>query len=266
MKTNRLLLVGAVICGLFAMGVAFVYLRQQTQSNEPEATTTILVAEKDLPAGTRIDVAKHVKKIEVPTRLKDLASLAVAPGHIDLLENQVINRPIAEGTPVMYADLIPVRDLKLDGERRALSIAVDGANAVSGLVMPGDYVKIYVTRPVPKEKDLAAGQLTPEQTAFAALAAAQNYAVTQWTSELISPVSLKVLAVGPYLTGYRQTLPSVSGGRNQMLRYNTVTLDVSEAQAEKILADSGAGQLPLTLILCPPMDGSEGEHKSASNN
>ena len=126
-----------------------------------------------------------------------------------------------------------VADLELKGDARALSIKVTGAQAMSGLLVPGDTVKVLVTRPI---------------------ARTSTTAPSQWETVQVLSKPLKVLAVGSRLRRSRQQITVADqyamGGESDSAQ--TVTLEVTEAEAKTMLEQTGAGQLPVTLILCPP--------------
>src|SRR6266550_3749772 len=76
---------------------------------------------------------------------------------------------------------------------------------------------------------------------------------TRWETVLVAPNAFRVLAVNQRTTRVRPQGAAESyqsageSGSNQ-----SVTLEVTEAQAKNILEQTGAGQLRVTLILCPP--------------
>ena len=71
---------------------------------------------------------------------------------------------------------------------------------------------------------------------------------------MVAPTPFKVLAVNQRLSRARSQVTAAdayqsAGDTNSN---QTVTLEVTEAQAKSILEQTGAGQLPVTLLLCPP--------------
>ncbi len=239
-KSSRLFLISSIVLGILAAIVSFAYLDKATgMERGPKAK--VLVAKHDLRENTPLDPEKDLEEMEFPARMTALQSRGLRPEEKAGYKGQRINRRILAGTPVMFADLAAVADLELKGESRAMSIPVRGAQALSGLLIPGDFVKLIVTRPS-----------AASRAASAAASAAGR--VTQWETVPVSPKAFKVLAVGSRLSRSRQQILVAdqyqSSGEPESQQ--TVTLEVTEAEAQDILGQTGAGQLPVTLILCPP--------------
>ena len=244
---NLGMLAGSIVCAAAAVGLTLFYL-QSVEPPAPEPTTTILVTTQDLAAGDRISVAEHIGERQVPLSMAGLVESSISPDFVSTLEGQQVNRPILAGTPIAYSDLLTMLELDLRGDRRAMSIAVSGAAAVSGLVSPGDLVKLVVTRPLPEDAPAASSQLTPEEAVLMAAGSAFNRA-TRYESQLVLPEPLTVLAVDQELSRSRYQFDTIAA--NDRGSGGTVTLEVTESQALRILEATGGGDLPLTLILCP---------------
>jgi hypothetical protein len=129
------------------MAAAFVYL-ENASGQDKGPKTLIVVAKRDIRETAALDPDKDLETLEIPARMSALQSLSLPPAMKDSYKGQRVNRNILAGTPVMLADLAAAATLELRGDARALSIPVKGANALSGLVIPGDYVKLLVTRPM----------------------------------------------------------------------------------------------------------------------
>ncbi len=254
MKNNAWVLTGAVVCGLAAMALALVYLQQQSAAYGPEATAAVLVADRDLPAGTRLEPDRDLTTLEVPARLERLVALAADPVNVATLRGRELNRPVAQGSPIMYGDLVPLVDLELNEDELALAIPTNPTAAVGGLLAPGDHVKLFVTRPVHDEP--AAGSLdteaAPEQMLTQALmqGMAMQHAGS-WQTQLIIPEPLQILAVGQRMRGTRQQLGTLTGQDQAGGGFSSVTLRVTEQQARHILEQTGGGQQTVTLVLTP---------------
>lgn len=244
-QANRAFLLAAVIIGVLAMVVAFVYLKSN-DSVDKGPKIRILVAKRDLRPNTPLDPDKDLKVEEIPQRFAVWKDRTCSPEAVSTLKGQRVNRTVLADQPLMLADVAAANgDLVIKGDSRGLSIPVKGANAFSGLLIPGDLVKIIVTRPNVRLRLPNAPAVDP------AVAVEPN---SNWRSDSIIPEPLKVLAVGTRLARSRQQISAaeqyqtVSESESQQ----TVTLEVTEAQAKTILEQTGAGQLPVTLILCPP--------------
>jgi len=237
-KSSRLFLVSSLILGLVAAVVSFAYLGKAT-SAENGPKTLILVAKQDLRANATLDPERDLTELAIPatTQFAPLAQRCLGPGNRENCKGQRVNRVILAGTPIMYADLIAAADLHITGDKRAMSIAAKGPQALSGLLIPGDRVKLLVTTPVVKVS--AGGNTGP---------------TGQWESTEVLPESLIILAVGSRLQRPRAQISVAE--QYQMAAESesaqTVTLEVTEDQAKTIQEKTGGGALPVTLILCPP--------------
>lgn len=243
---SRIFLVSSLALGVLAMLLAFVYLENTAnQDNGPKVA--ILVAKHDLRENALLDPDKDLEEMPIPTRgLDALQTQALKPAFRTTYKGQRVNRAILAGTPVMLADLISSGSLELRGDSRAISIQVKGSHALSGLVTPGDYVKLMVTRPIPPP---------PRPTSMPAdMMYAEVAQPNRWETVMVAPVAFRVLAVNQRLSRSR---PQITAGEqyhsaSESNSQQTVTLEVSESQAKNILEQTGAGQLPVTLLLCPP--------------
>ena len=251
-KSSRVFLLLATVLGVLATVTTFVFLESSTATARGPKVK-ILVAKDDLKPGTILDPDKHLAELDIPDNpdMKKLHDRALLPENKSSYRGKRINnRIVLAGTPVMLGDLADMTELKASPGNVVMSIQAKGANAVSGLLVPGDYVKIFVTRPV---KSTRAVPGTADGDAGTAIV--QTTGV--WETRLALPDAVKVLAVGSKLAKSRQQITvgeqyaSVSEGDGQQ----TVTLEVTEAQAKTVLEMSGAGQVPVTLVICPGVPG-----------
>jgi Flp pilus assembly protein CpaB len=147
------------------------------------------------------------------------------------------------GQPVFLADLgAGVGDLELKDPYRALTIA-----ATPGIVIPGDYVKVMVARAV------ASGGVGVGGAVAVGGGGAGGYEAT-----LVGKgEAYRVIAVGNSLSKTRQQVTAADQYQNGGTNARTVTLAVTEGEAEEILRAVGPGGAPVTLLLCPPAGGGE---------
>lgn len=242
--SSRIFLISSVLLGVVAMVAAFVYLETGAgQDRGPKSV--IMVARHDLRANSALDPEKDLVDLEIPASLTDLKSRGLTPELRTSYKGQRINRDILAGTPVMLADLAAAATLELRGDSRALSIQVKGSSALGGLLIPGDYVKVLVTRPKPAARLTTMptdpdGYSTPEPAA--------------WETVIVSPQAFRVIAVNQRLSRSRSQLTAADQyqGAGESTSQQTVTLEVTESQAQTILEQTGGGQLPISLLLCPP--------------
>lgn len=241
-KASRLFLLSSVILAALAAIVSFAYL-DKASSGERGPKTTILVAKHDLRENSALDPERDLEAMEIPARMASLQTRGLRPEDANTYKGQRVNRRVLAGTPVMLADLVAVADLELKGESRALSLPIKGAAALSGLLIPGDHVKLMVTRPTMRPRPVGPGNAAAQDAARPAI----------WETVEVLPAPVKVLAVGARLSRSRQQIAVADqySPASEPDSQQTVTLEVTEEQAKTVLEQTGAGQLPVTLILCP---------------
>ena len=176
--TSWILLLAAVASGVGAYFLLQDYLGSEEQRLREAAEqsqgpmTRVVVATRDLAPGTR--VSRQTMAIgELPQR--HVSARAVLPADFDGLENRVLNRPMSAGEPLLddFISGMAVErfsDLLAPGTR-ALSLEVSALESHSGLLLPGDYIDLFVLLPagegrrerkleglIERVKVLAAGQ------------------------------------------------------------------------------------------------------------
>lgn len=267
--SSRVFLLSSLALGVLAMAAAFVFL-QNTAGQGQGPKVTILVAKHDLRENTQLDPARDFSELEIPQRFTGLQSLALQPQLVSTYKGQRLNRTVLAGQPIMLADLSAVGSLELHGQSLAMSVPVKGVNALGGLIAPGDYVKLMVTRPTPASRfGLAMAVATGAAGASGASSATTRPvsgpseppappppppAPKPFETVLVSPAPFRVLAVNQRLSRARPQVTAADAYQSagDANGNQTVTLEVTEAQAKNILEQTGAGQLPVTLLLCPP--------------
>ena len=240
---SRIFLLSSLALGVLAMVAAFVFL-QNTAGKETGPSAKVFVARRDLRENTVLDPDKDLSEMEVPRRMTDLLGRALDPEMRTAYKGQRVNRPIQAGQLVLKADLGAEDVLELHGDMRAMSVPVKGANGLGALLVPGDYVRLMVTHPVPPKRIMASSQ--PAETI--------EPATSEEFTTVVIPPTFKVLAVNDRLSRSRSqvTAAEVYQSASANIANPTVTLEVSEADAKSILEQTGAGKFPVTLLLCPP--------------
>ena len=246
-KASRLFLISSVILGILAAVVSFAYL-DTASGTDRRPKAKVLVAKHDIRENTPLDPERDLEEMEVPAGMASLQTRGLRAENAATYKGQRVNRQILASTPVMLADLMAGADLELKGASRALSLPVKGAQALSGLLIPGDMVKLMVTRPMFRIADTTG-------------AAPEAGRPSQWETLTVLPKALKVLAVGSRLSRSRQQISLADQFQvpTQPESQQTVTLEVTEAEAKTILEQTGGGQMPVTLILCPPATDTTGK-------
>ena len=228
---QNIVLIAAVICGLVAAVLANTWLQGKNREYRllREALigkvekTEVVVARRTLPKGTVIQIS------DIGTRKvfkNGLHSGAVPPENYERLIGRKLANTLEEASPILWSDIeggqATARGLSSDIRTgmRAVSIAVSGANAVSGLVLPNDTVDVLGTFVFGSENDLTASDLVT-------LTVLQN---------------VTVLATGTDTAKTLATSSRAVGG------YSTVTLEVTPREAEiLVFAQQMKGRLTLTL-------------------
>jgi pilus assembly protein CpaB len=231
---NVVLLIGLLIltCGVI---LSVVGLRQMAGPGVPPSAPvappqTILVAARPIPAGTLL-------------RLEDMAWSAVPGAEVvaaDIVQGTanetdfigaVAVRPFSEQEPLVASALVKPgdRDFLIAALRpgyRAISISVDATQSVSGLMLPGNRVDVVLTQNFNLPNG---GDPTHRSVAETVLQDLRVIAVDQQVNPNATPPQA---AVGASPDG---SLPK------------TVTLEVTQQQAETLLVADQLGKLQLVL-------------------
>jgi len=201
-------------------------VKTPVRTAEKRPTTWVLVAKRPLPSGTFVQAGdlrwQSWPDAQVPQQY--VKSLGENPGIVPVkLIGSVVRRGISEGQPIASEFIVR------SGERgflaavlrpgmRAVSIGVDDATGISGLVFPGDRVDVILTHEVE------------------AKIAGSKEKITRRVSETII-VRVRVLAID-------QNTDDLEG---KPLRAKTITLEVKPSQAEIIAVAVRMGSLTLSL-------------------
>ncbi len=250
-NSDRITLIAAVCCGIAGAAVAFIYLSQNQVGDSDVPTTRMVVAARDLPAFVELSVDNDLDTVDVPTTFTEIIEQGYAAEHLTNLEGRRLNRPILAGTPIFFADTVPAAELEITPGKFALSVPAMQMHGVSGLIVPGDRVKVLVTRELPNEQTQRPTRTDDvAQMLREALVESMSMSSTRWQTVVVSPKMFRVLAVDQRLAGDpRQYNMLMSGDPLDTPGYATVTLEVTESEAVEILSASGGGELPVTLLL-----------------
>ncbi|WP_026039538.1 Flp pilus assembly protein CpaB [Limnohabitans sp. Rim28] len=195
----------ALALGLAAAAYAASWLQQQASAN----TFQVIVAERDLTMGTRLQ----------PDMLQtlDWPKAAAIQGPLTTLDQavgRVIRTPLLRGEPLLHSKLAPMGEKGglssvLAPGQRAVTVKVNEIMGVAGFALPGNYVDVMVN--------------TPD---------GENQPVSKIVIERI-----QVLAVAQ----------DASTNESKPRVVNAVTLQVSPQQAEQIDLARSVGTLSLVL-------------------
>lgn len=263
MRGNWIMMLVAIVAGVVATGLAFVYLQSEgaaARSEQVEPPTTLLMAKRDLPANHILDPDEDLTTVEVPRRtFASFVQMAAKESERESLRGRQITRPIPAGEPILYSHLVSFSELDIAPGMRAMSIPVDRANAMDGILIPGDRIDIVVSYPRPQEEDsMSAG--TPAydpnnpQAAIGAIfgqVMSRSMAPNEWQAEEIVS-NVRVLAVGQRLTMSRQQLLfGMETGLESVGGATVLTIEVTREQGLALISATAGGQNPITIWMRP---------------
>lgn len=209
----------AISIGGVAAFAARSYLTDQINAIEARAkgeTTAVVVAKRDIPKGEKLSAANAAIR-EVPVEFSH--SGAVSPDQFDRVSGQVIAYPVKSGEMILWALMetqkVPTFSARIEPGHRAITVAVDEINSISGMLEPGDTIDLIAT------VDRAGRPST-------------------------FPLLQSVLVMA---TGQRSVDDPKSGERRQ---FSTVTLDTTPQQAQSLIVAREVGKL--TALLRNPQD------------
>lgn len=235
LRRNLALVLGALLI-LAGLGLSLVWMsepgQQPVEPGQPQTAESrkeaVLEAAHALAAGTLLrEEDLHWREIEPGKG---------SPGSI--LRSQIsgaefygaiTRRDFADGEALTAADLVKTTDRRflsavLRPGARAVSIAVDAAQSASGLVLPGDRVDVILTQNLGN----AAGDSAHKSVAETVLR------------------NVRVIALDQRLTA--QSKGSRDGaGSNEPPMPKTVTLELSEAEAQRLFVAAQLGNLQLSV-------------------
>ena len=150
----KIALVVAVFFGLIAAYGIYSFLRQQRQAAEAlrNQTQNIVVANKDIPAGTIINeefLKKGMLKASPWPKTSVPAGAFSSPEQLVGKTNRVkilANEPVLESRMAGEGAGLTVR---LEAGKRAMAVRVDEIIGVSGFIVPDDRVDVIVTATPP---------------------------------------------------------------------------------------------------------------------
>jgi pilus assembly protein CpaB len=240
---NRNLLLGLGVLALLSGALlAFMWFRQPETPVVPVATkiptTFILVAARAMPAATLI-LLRDIAWAEVPAA--DATSTDIPRGEpaianvkddtvLGAYVGAVTRRAFAANAPLTSDGLVRPGDPDFLGAAlrpgyRAVSISVDAAQSTSGLVVPGDRVDIILTQSFQVQANDPGHRSVGETVLH----------------------DLRVIAVDQTLgPAPKPATPPTVGADTRLPK--TVTLEVTQEQAEKLLVAEQLGKIQLSLL------------------
>jgi len=215
----------AVLCGLGAAWAVREHIGERVMQLEAAAQVPhvgIIVAAHDLAPGLRL-AADHLAVRQVPAAWRTTEALVAQD--FGRLEGQLLAHPVRRGDPVMTLHVKPISAASLSGRvatgRRAITMAVDQLNSMSGMLAAGDLIDLYVSF---------------------------EYQRRPVTAPLLQGVS--IMATGRQEAGSAAAVEAGADGHESA--YSTVTLDVAPEDAVRLVAARQSGRL--TAVLRHPSD------------
>lgn len=268
MRGNWIMMLVAIVAGVVATGLAFVYLQSEGQAartQQVERRITLLMAKQDLPANHILDPDEDLATVAVPQQtFASFVQMAAKESERESLRGRQITRPIPAGEPILYSHLVSFSELDIGAGMRAMSIPVDRANAMDGILVPGDRIDIVVSYPKP-DRNEGAGVRMPAydpnnpQAAIGAIfgqVMSRSMAPNEWQAEEVVS-NVRVLAVGQRLTMSRQQLLfGMETGLDALGGATVLTIEVTRDQGLALISATAGGQNPITIWMRPAPAGS----------
>jgi len=241
---NRIPLIIAIVSGIIAVLLINIYLRQkeialekavlQKKAEANKEISLVLVAKKDIPAGTTIEESM-VEQREIP---RQFLQPRVATS-MDRVLNKVVSADIAQGEQILLSKLaMPSREtylaMKTPPGKRAITIPIDNISAVGGMIRPGDYVDVIGLVPVPGQGPDGKMGLQP-----ATVSLFQN---------------VLILAVGSSISAYPQTEEAKRYKPDDKSAATAATVTLALTPQEASLISFVLEQGKVRLVLRSPTD------------
>jgi pilus assembly protein CpaB len=251
---NVLLAVGAafVLLGVVVLVAWFGQARKSPGVVETrvEGRASVLVAAQAISTGTLLRQEDFKSKELGPDELLQPGSL-VAGQEKEFL-GALSRRDFAEGDPLIASEFVKPNDRRflaavLHPGNRAVTILVDAAQSVAGLALPDDHVDVVLTLSF-EEKDTIT-ETTPTAGGTATVSA-EKFLIPLGLRTAGETVlqGVRVIAVDQSLNPPSATVASVLPAAGAEARIpKTVTLEVGERDAEKLLVAEKLGSFQLVV-------------------
>jgi len=194
MPKRLIIIISAVILAGIAVFLIGIYLNQERQAIQMQTKTelsrmremqaTVLVATKDMPKGTTIESVMFETKV-IPKEYLQPQAVSYAERIIGMLTLV----PISKGEQITLSKLASAKQATTTSlamatpvGKRAISISVDNASSLMGMIRPGDYVDVIGLIPVPVQT--AEGK---QATQAAVMSLFQNVLVLAVGRDLATP-------------------------------------------------------------------------------
>ena len=209
----------ALLIGSLAAFAARSYLSTQMEAIEARGkgkTVKVIVAKTELKRGDKLS-ADTVAVRSIPFDYAN--SAAIAPEAFDRIDGQSLAYPVRAGEMILWSLMegkkVPTFSARVEAGHRAMTVAVDEINSISGLLEPGDVIDLLVT-------------------------------IDQKGKKITRPLlqGVQVMATG------QRAADSARGG--EIKHYSTVTINITPPQAQHLILARDAGKI--TALLRNPDD------------
>jgi pilus assembly protein CpaB len=220
---NKLIMAVAILVAALAFLMNWSYLKKERDALYAGAVKVkIIVAKRDLPSMTVLAIEDLALRDEFKSAV---GRNAFYEDDLDSLLGKKLKYPVKRADPLLWSQVDMPRRIRsglsqvIEKGKRAVSLSIAGAPAVSGLVQPNDNVDIIGTFTFPS-------RINPKQVESVTLTLMQN---------------VSVIATGARVAGQESSRDRDGG-------YSTVTFAVTPREAELLIfAQQTRGQLYLSL-------------------
>lgn len=232
-RFNRRLLLFILAIGMagFAAFLAKLYLNRMEASLmekylDRSEKVEIVVPRSDMPEGALVDIGNFaIRTINADIAPPD----AVRPDEIERAEGQALKIAVPRGRPLLWSYLssgaTPSFSDLLGENQRALTIAVDELNSISGMVRPHDRIDLFFVDSEQQESE-ESGRLGGKN------------------NKIVVPLLQNVLVKATGNIVRRETSPD---GREYERNYSTLTLDLVPEEIGKVILAQEKGMLRAAL-------------------
>lgn len=181
-----MMLISAIAFGLVAAGLSVLYLKSREAAilesllGEEEVMMTVIVANQNLPKGTRLEEG-HLATMDMPDKF--VADAMLTLDNFEAYLGKFVFNNITAGSPMLASDIEETfpRDFSdlIEKGQRALTVQVDEVNSISGMLRAGNKIDIYVniqTKTVGYQSAAATTDALPDNLVNTALQTAQPLA------------------------------------------------------------------------------------------
>lgn len=167
-KKSWVLLVIALGVAALAFWLASQYLANKESIIRSEArramgqTVTVVVASRDIAAGEAVG-PENMAAADIDAEF--VSGAVITPAQFSAINGRITNYSMSQGEPLIAhylggQSIARFSDLLGPGER-AVTIDIDNLNAVSGMLLPGDFVDILLLQDPPEQSDSDEKQMLP---------------------------------------------------------------------------------------------------------